>query len=262
MPELPSVELFKRFFEDNGLYQTIIDVEVSSPEILLNIKTDVFQDVLIGESFISSYRYGKYLFSSFKGNMDLVMHFGMTGFLRYYSKEDNPDKHDRVAFIFDNGKILSFNDPRKFGKVGITSQRDYFIKEKKLGPDALHLDYPLFKKLFQNRKGALKPLLMNQNFIAGIGNLYADEILYQSKLHPLEKANHLKENNLENLHENMVKVLKKAIDCKDSLHNFPPEYLLSHRYRQGECPEGEKLEIIKVGGRTTYYCPRRQKLFK
>ena len=261
MPELPSVELFKRFFEDNSLYQTIIDVQVSSPEILFNIKKDAFQEALIGEKFDSSYRYGKYLFSSFKGNQDLVIHFGMTGFLRYYSKEDNHHKHDRISFIFDNGRILSFNDPRKFGKVGIASPRD-LIREKKLGPDALHLDYPLFKKLFHNRKGTLKPLLLNQKFIAGIGNLYADEILYQSKLHPLEKANHLQENNLKNLHENMVKVLKKAIDCKDSLSNFPQEYLLAHRYPQGECPHGEKLEIIKVGGRTTYYCPHRQKLFK
>lgn len=260
MPELPSVEIFKKYFDSHALNQTIKEVRVSSPEILSDIKVEDFKNFLTEKKFTSTSRYGKYLFSTLNKGFYLFLHFGMTGFLRYRLNNEPPDIHERLTLIFNNEKSLSFVDPRKFGKVGITPNLDHFLKEKKLGPDALHLDYHSFKKLFENRNGALKPLLLNQNFIAGIGNLYADEILYQSSLHPLTKASTLKESDLWNLYRNIVRVLRKAIEYQDKLENFPDEYLLAHRYKGGECPEKEALKVIKVSGRTTYFCPRRQKI--
>lgn len=259
MPELPSVEIFKNYFDTYGLNQNIAEVKVFNPEILGDINSKNFKSILNNQRFISNLRYGKYLFSSFNRKAYLILHFGMTGYLRYHQLDDPPHKHQRVSFIFDNGKILSFIDPRKFGKVDITFNWNHFIKQKKLGPDALRLDYEAFHKLFKNRKGAIKPLLMNQQFIAGIGNLYADEILYQSGLHPLTKACHLKNDEIKQLYENMKMVLEKAITVQDQLQNFPEDYLLAHRYKGGECPEGGIIKIIRVGGRTTYLCPSRQK---
>ncbi len=259
MPELPSVEIFKNYFDAYGLNQSIEEVNVFNPEMLWDISSKDFKSILKNQRFISNFRYGKYLFSSFNRKSYLILHFGMTGFLSYHQVDDPPHKHQRVSFIFNNGKIMSFIDPRKFGKIGITFNRNQFIKQQNLGPDALRLDYKTFHKLFKNKKGAIKPLLMNQKFIAGIGNLYADEILYQSRLHPLTKACHLKTADLKQLYENMIMVLQKAIAVQDQLQNFPDDYLLAHRYKGGECPEWGEIQIIKVGGRTTYFCPSRQK---
>jgi formamidopyrimidine-DNA glycosylase len=100
---------------------------------------------------------------------------------------------------------------------------------------------------------------MNQNFIAGIGNLYADEILYQSRIHPLTTADKLDKDKLKKLFNEMKMVLNKAIEYQDTPHNMPSNFLLSHRYQGGECPNGGSLITLKIGGRTTYLCPEYQK---
>ena len=103
-------------------------------------------------------------------------------------------------------------------------------------------------------------MIINQNFIAGIGNLYADEILYQSRIHPLTKADDLGGEKLEILFKAMRKVLNKAIEHQDQPPNMPSSFLLPHRHPGGECPSGESIKILKVGGRTTYFCPDYQKI--
>jgi formamidopyrimidine-DNA glycosylase len=257
MPELPSVEIFKNYFDSTSLNQNIIDIVVSNPEILVDTTTQNIKDFK-SSRFISSSRYGKYLFARTSNESFIVFHFGMTGFFKYHNQSEGHTSHSRISFIFENENVLDFEDPRKFGKVSVSKNIPDFVEKKHLGPDALEIDYEMFKKMFEGRKGTIKPLLMNQHFLAGIGNLYADEILYQSGIHPLRKADHLHKADFYQLYENMIMVLKKAIEFQDRPRNFPPEFLLSHRYPGGECPNGEKLEIIKVGGRTTYYCPEKQ----
>lgn len=258
MPELPSIEIFKKYFDSTSLNQKIKEAIIPNPEILVETSEKSLKDCLDSQFFISSSRYGKYLFASISNASFLVFHFGMTGFFKYHSINEEHTKHNRISIIFENGNILDFEDPRKFGKVSITNNISNFIEKQKLGPDALKIDLKSFKNLFQNRTGLIKPLLMNQHFLAGIGNLYADEILFQSRIHPLKKANQINNHELEILYENMVWVLKKAIEFNDRPRNFPENFLLSHRYHGGECPGGGKLDIIKVGGRTTYYCPKKQ----
>ncbi|MGC9516663.1 MAG: hypothetical protein ACP5C3_03075 [Methanomicrobiales archaeon] len=131
-------------------------------------------------------------------------------------------------------------------------------KKKKLGPDALNISYKKFKTNIKKRKGTLKPLLLNQNFIAGIGNLYADEILYQSSIHPLTHADELNAVKIRKLYHSMKKVLIKAIEYMDKPEILPESYLLPNRHVNGDCPFGGKISIIKVGGRTTYFCPECQ----
>jgi formamidopyrimidine-DNA glycosylase len=256
MPELPSVEIYKQYFDKTSLNQTISSFEVKSPEILVNTTPQKLQKALIGQEFISSRRYGKYLFSHLNNDYFLVMHFGMTGYL-YYSRENN-SKHPRLLIVFSNGNHLAFDDARKFGKLGLTRDPQKFIREKALGPDALEVDLNSFKESFRRRKGMIKPLLLNQKLIAGIGNLYADEILYQSRLHPQTHAHHLNPRDWEQLFQNMKMVLKKAIEYQDKPGALPSSFLLPHRYQGGECPDGRDLEIVKVGGRTTYLCPHLQ----
>ncbi|MCK9151210.1 Fpg/Nei family DNA glycosylase [Methanobacterium alcaliphilum] len=258
MPELPSLEIFKRYFDSTSLNQRIEEIKLNNPEILLDISSNELKNNLIGAEFISSMRYGKYLFANLKNSMNLILHFGMTGSLKYHSKTLDYSPHSRISILFEKGNVLDFEDPRKFGKIGMTSDINQFIAMKNLGPDALNIAINPFKKLFKNRKGNIKPLLMNQHFIAGIGNLYADEILYQSNIHPLTKAGDLTDDDLKIIYENMQMVLKKAIYFQDNTSKFPPEFLLAHRYPGGKCIEGEKLDILKVGGRTTYYCPKKQ----
>jgi formamidopyrimidine-DNA glycosylase len=258
MPELPSVEIFKRYFDQNALNQVIMKVEVLSPELVVDVNPRKLERSLEGHEFISSRRYGKYLFSRLDNDQHLILHFGMTGYLHYFHHKSSP--HVRLLVSFQNGSHLAFDDARKFGKLGLTSNPDEFITLKGLGEDALAIELKTFQELFKVRTGMIKPLLLNQKFIAGIGNLYADEILYQCGLHPETHAHRLSKADVRNLYHQMQRVLEKAIEYQDSPRDFPDSYLLSHRYPGGECPEGGLLEVIKVGGRTTYYCPDKQLL--
>lgn len=259
MPELPSLEIFKGYFESTSLNQEILSVEINNPEMLIATSAEKLTDELQGQEFTEGGRYGKYLFAHLNNDYFLILHFGMTGYLKYFQNEGS--SHIRLLIEFTNGYKLGFDDMRKFGKMWLTRDPEKFVQEKNLGPDALEIDYTTFEKLFEKRKGSLKPLLLNQSFIAGIGNLYADEILYQSGMHPLSKADMLDKVELQRLFREMKMVLNKAIEYQDKPHALPSSFLLPHRHLNGECPHGESLKIIKVGGRTTYFCPEQQKLF-
>lgn len=256
MPELPSVEIFKKYFDKTSLHQLITNVNVISPEILVETSSRQMKKAMEGHEFTDSIRYGKYLFGKLDNDLFLTMHFGMTGYLHYDNQ--NSSKYPRLLIKFSGGNYLAFDDARKFGKLGLTPDPDEFIESRGLGPDALEVNFEDFQKLFKSRKGMIKPLLLNQNLLAGIGNLYADEILYQSGVHPLTHANSLDKQEWEQIFQNMKKVLQKAIECNDNIKSLPESYLLPHRHKCGKCPEGEKLETIKVGGRTTFLCPHRQ----
>jgi formamidopyrimidine-DNA glycosylase len=256
MPELPSVETFKRYFDKTSLQQPITDVTVISPEILVETSTNHLIKAMEGHEFIESIRYGKYLFGKLDNELFLIIHFGMTGYLHY--DNDNSSRYPRLLIRFSGGNFLAFDDARKFGKVSLTRDPGEFIKNRRLGPDALEVNYEDFRKSFQGRKGMIKPLLLNQNLLAGIGNLYADEILYQSRVHPMTPANLLNDCEWEQVFVDMKKVLQKAIDHHDKIESLPESYLLPHRYKGGECPEGDKFEVITVGGRTTFLCPKLQ----
>ena len=258
MPELPSVEIFKRYLDQHALNQVIKKVEVVSPELVVYADPRRFEGSLEGHEFISSRRHGKYLFAQLDENQYLVMHFGMTGYLHYF--HHNRSKYVRMLISFHNGFHLAFDDARKFGKLGLTPDPDDFIAGKGLGEDALDISFKAFYKTIKDRRGLIKPLLLNQNFVAGIGNLYSDEILYQCGLHPETPAHQLSKSDVGDLYYQMRRVLEKAIECQDSPRDFPDSYLLPHRYPGGRCPEGDPLEVIKVGGRTTYYCPEKQPL--
>jgi formamidopyrimidine-DNA glycosylase len=260
MPELPSVEIFKNYFDETSLHQSIKDVKVISPEILVDTNRKEMVRSLKGNEFTGSYRYGKYLFGKLSNELFLIMHFGMTGYLYYGDSTGETSRYPRFNIYFSNGNHLAFDDARKFGKLGMTNDPDEFITRRRLGPDALDVNFNDFQNIFKSRKGMIKPLLINQNIIAGIGNLYADEILYQSGIHPLTRADRLDAYEWKHLFKNMKKVLHKAIEYQDKIESLPESYLLPNRYKGGKCPEGGELKILKVGGRTTFLCSQRQRM--
>lgn len=262
MPELPEVESFKRYMDKTSLNKSIENVDVKSPEILQTISKRALKDKLEGYKFQSTIRQGKYLFAHLDNNYWLILHFGMTGKLIYFKNTAESPKYDRMLIGFDDGSYLAFDDPRKFGKINLTYNMDEFIKEKKLGPDACEIKLESFKNIIKSRKGAIKTLLMNQHILAGIGNIYSDEILFQTCIHPKTHANKLDDEKIQNIYKTMQDVLKTALNRQLTNQKLPESFLIPHRIKNGKCPYSDvKLETMKISGRTAYYCPECQKEF-
>jgi len=260
MPELPDVETFRKYVDFTSLHKKITDVLVENKKILDNISQTQLEKKLKNNKFICTYRHGKYLFIKTNEEGWLVIHFGMTGYLKYFRHKEDQPKHTRLLITFENGFHLAFNNQRLFGKIGFTFSVEQYLQDKNVGVDALDIKNITFENTLKKSKVKIKSMLMNQKLIAGIGNIYADEILFQSKIHPETRAADLNKNKLNNLFKRMKEVLNVAIDAKADPENFPSDYLMPHRYKKEVCPKGdEQLKTIKVNGRTTYYCPVHQK---
>lgn len=260
MPELPEVAAFGKYFDKTSLNKKIENVEVKNPEILQNINANDLMKKLEGQYFQFTKRYGKNLFAHLDNDFWLILHFGMTGKLKYFQKKEEEPSYDRVLINFENNRSLAFVDPRKFGKVNLTDNMENFIKEKKLGYDALEVDLKTFEKLLEKRKGAVKTVLMNQHILAGVGNIYSDEILFQTCIHPKTPVNKLNEGQIEDIFNIMKSILKTATDRNIKHQNLPDSFIIPHRVKNGKCPNSDiKLKTIKISGRTAYYCPECQK---
>jgi formamidopyrimidine-DNA glycosylase len=246
--------------DEAALDQRIRDVEVSADGMLRGISANAVKSRLKGHELAATRRHGKHLFVRVTGDGWLRLHFGMTGDLKYFKKEADAPDHTRLRLDFSNGYHLAYTDIRKFGQIGMVDDVDSFVKSQSLGPDALAIDVDTFRAAFQKYRGAIKPKLMDQSVIAGIGNLYADEILFAVGIHPRTSTENLDDHELRGLHRATQRVLKQAIDAHVELRKFPRSFLLHQRQLDGTCPRcGEKLRRITVGGRTTYYCPNDQK---
>src|SRR5206468_12664672 len=184
MPELPDVESFRRYFDATSLHQRIDDVDVRNAYVLKGVSGRELARRLKGRSFESTRRHGKHLFARADSNVWLRLHFGMTGSRRYFKGEEKAPPHTRVLFVFAKDYRLAFDDQRKFGQVGLLEDVDEFLRKRALGPDALDIDVAEFKAKLARHRGAVKSILMNQRLIAGIGNIYADEILFHTRIHP------------------------------------------------------------------------------
>lgn len=266
MPELPDVENYKRYLDATSLHKKIEDVHVGATKILSGTSGRQLKKSLCGHALERTRRHGKHLFVALDDGMWLRLHFGMTGRVVYFASLEDDPEHDRLRLDFENGYHLAFDDQRLFGQVGLIRDLDAFIASKQLGPDAMDstLDRDAFLRLMANRRGGIKSALMDQSLLAGIGNLYADEILFQASLHPTERVEDLSDEALRTLHEAMRRVLKVAIDrgagSEELLDRLPRTCLLPRRKAGRACPrcKGE-IEKTEAAGRTTYYCPRCQR---
>lgn len=261
MPELPDVEVFKRYMEATSLHQTISETEVPNPEMLKNVSAGEFQAKTRGRQFDSTRRHGKYLFAHLSSGDWVMMHFGMTGLLEYLRQGVEVPPHSRVIFNFDNGYRLAYVNQRKLGRVMLTDDVDAFVRKHELGPDVLdpRFDLQAFRRALGDSRGTIKSALMDQERFSGIGNEYSDEILFQSRVHPETKVTSLREQDLKDLFRSMKKVLQTAIDAGADPDRFPASYLLTQRHQAGKCPAcGGNVKTIKVSGRTAYFCPKCQ----
>jgi formamidopyrimidine-DNA glycosylase len=260
MPELPEVEFFKKYVDSTSLCKPIDAVEVRSNLILEDVTPDKLEKSLVGQEFLSCQRYGKYLFIDVNREFWLAMHFGMTGNLKYFKDAQDDPKHDRLLISFKNGFHLAFDCQRKFGRVALASEIEDFVKRKKLGEDALAFDFDSFKVTMRKKRGTAKYTLMNQRAIAGIGNLYSDEIMFQTGVNPQTKVADLNDETLKALFNNMQRILRTAIRNQAHFSQFPKDYLTPNRLKGAECPRcGGKIQTLKVSGRTAYFCSKHQK---
>ncbi len=265
MPELPEVEVFRKYFNSTSLYKKISNVEVKSKTILGKISPRSLQTRLKSHQFISTAGYGKYLFAKTDNENFLVIHFGMTGFLNYYKNTEEATKYIRVLISFKNGYHLAFDDARKLGRIYLADDYKQFIKKKKLGVDPIRekINYSTFKEIIYGRKGSAKSVLMNQQIFAGIGNIYSDEILFHSNINPNSSFNKLKEKELKEIFKAMKNILQKAINKKAEYEQLPDEYLLHFRRPGKDCPVcSGKIKRLTIGGRSSYYCSKHQKLIR
>lgn len=260
MPELPEVEVRRRFMERHAVGRRITDVALPDATVLADTVPEAFRDVLAGTTVRATHRHGKWLFARLDSAPWLWIHFGMTGSLRLYQGE--APRFIRLSLRFSDGNNLAFTDPRKFGAAGLADDVDAFLAARGWGPDPTHpgFDLAAFRARLKGRTGNLKGVLLNQKVIAGIGNLYADEMLFQAGLHPETRCAGLKPVTVRRLYEAMMTAFEASLAVETRYHELPDSFLLRHRNHTSQCPKCRgTLKIHKAAGRSTYYCPRHQR---
>lgn len=263
MPELPEVESFKRYFDKTSLRQKIKKVRLGAPDMLFHASEKDVLDNLKGNTFVETRRHGKFFFALLKKNGALLLHFGMTGKFLYYMPDKKSPKSFALLIEFGNGNNLAFQDSRRLGMIGWVSDVDEFIQRHGYGIDALKISEKEFVAIVRKRKTAIKTVLINQRVVAGVGNEFSDEILFQSRIHPESKANVLTEAQLKTIYGHMNTILKEAVKQNADRDKLRQYFFLENRRADLKCPEGCKgfTEFKTVGGRSAYFCPSCQKLY-
>lgn len=266
MPELPDVEIFRRHLEDTSLNRRIEQVDVLDAGLLEKVTPTALAQRLRGRRFTQSRRHGKHLLVAVNAAAWMTLHFGMTGSLQFFADGEVRPRHCRIRFDFAAGGHLAYVNVRRLGHVGLVRDPDAFIRESALGPDALDpdFDHVAFEAALRAKpRSKVKAFLMDQSVIAGIGNIYSDEILFQAGLHPNTKVIALDRPTTRRLFATMRGVLKTAIACgagsEIALARMPKGFLLPERRDGADCPRcGAAIARMKTGGRHAYFCPRCQ----
>jgi formamidopyrimidine-DNA glycosylase len=174
-------------------------------------------------------------------------------------RDDEP-RFARVIFDFDNGGHLAYEDMRLFGVVDLTPSPEAYVEEHGLGPDPLRITLTQFRTLLAKRRGAIKALLLSQDIIAGIGNLYADEIAFATGIHPRRPVDRLKPDEVRAVYNAMRRILREVIRVRAKDGDWPSRYLTMHREEGERCPKcGGTIRRTVVMSRTTYYCAKHQR---
>ncbi|GAB3952948.1 formamidopyrimidine-DNA glycosylase [Spirosoma harenae] len=269
MPELPEVEIRRQYLETSSLHQPIAHIEVEDRKLLTTDYTTLLH-TLVGSQFIETRRVGKNLFIlTDKPDVVVHMHFGMTGDLEYYHSSLDRPRFARIVFEFTNGFNLGFLCPRKFERIGLIDDIDSFLKRKKIAEDGLDISEAELAAHIRPKKAFIKPVLLDQSVVAGLGNWIVDEVLFQARIHPEQRANTLTDHQINQLHVAIRLVLETAIRYEATYRDFPINFLIHVRewddspYDDVEahkfCPRCKtRIERSEVGGRTTFFCPKEQ----
>jgi len=273
MPELPEVETVVRGLKDTILEKTIASVDIRSSKIAED-NFPHWERTLKGKTFINIRRRGKNILIDLSGNYTLWVHLKMTGHLYYMPSNSEINKHDLLIFdLKNNGNHLRFNDYRRFGRVRLI-KTDQIMKQKglvELGPEPLEISAGDFINLLRSKSRMIKPALLDQTILAGLGNIYADETLYLARIHPQKQTDRIAPRKLAELHGHIQSMLKKAIklmgtsvDTYAGVNGQPggfQKYLKVYG-REGEpcfrCGTG--ITRKKIGSRSAHFCPHCQRL--
>jgi len=269
MPELPEVETVARELRSLIIGKDIKEIETFWHKSFDNRSAEV----LAGQKVQKIGRQGKYLIIHLTISY-LIIHLRMTGQLIFRNgAENSSEKHIRAKIKFQDRSSLYFKDTRKFGRIFHADAISLILK--KVGIDALdpNLSETVFLKLLRNRKMNIKAFLLNQNFIAGVGNIYADESLYRAGIHPLSIANKVPIKKLKALFKYILEVLQTATenmgstisDYRDSygISGKNQKYLRVYQRTNEQCYSCDtSIEKIRVAGRGTHFCPKCQKVYK
>lgn len=269
MPELPEVETTIRGLQQKVLQRTFVDIWTDIK------KFKKLKKQLKGKKIKNIWRRGKNIIFELSPSYSLLIHQKLTGHLLYdnWDKEDRANSYIHLKFFLDNDKVLALSDLRKFAKVELWKTEKLKKELSSLGPEPLDKNFTFgeFKQVFKNKKGKIKQLLMDQNIIAGIGNIYSDEILWRAKVHPFRQGAKLTDKELKNIYKYIKLVLKKAIKLKGtSVSDYrDPEgekgrfekLIKVYRREKKKCPRcGAKIKRAKFGSRSAHFCPSCQKL--
>ncbi|MDD1771391.1 MAG: hypothetical protein LUQ09_00560 [Methanomassiliicoccales archaeon] len=256
VPELPEVEAARRYLHERTLGRRIEGVIVLDPKMLEGDR-DEFVSKILRRKVIGTGRHGKHLFLLLDRGA-LRIHLGMSGSVHLIG-DDESTSHQRLRLRLDRGSIV-LNDPRRFGRFQYVDGILPFVKERGLGPDALSISEDDLVSGAGGRKKAIKSVLLDQSILAGVGNLYADEVLFQERISPWTSTASLDDDDLSGICRRIGEVLNASIAAEGDLSSLPKGYLLKDRRRDGRCPRcGQELRTMVVGGRTTIFCPSCQR---
>jgi formamidopyrimidine-DNA glycosylase len=273
MPELPEVETIARSLEPRVKGRVIAGIELLYRPLLRTGGPKALAS-LRGRPVRRVRRRGKMLLVEFEGGRTLVFHLKMTGQFLFAKEGSQRDKHVRLVLRFEDGRDeLRFRDVRKFGfLLCLEGEPERVCGElASLGPEPLEVGLDEFRSILSGRRGRIKSLLLDQTRIAGVGNIYADETLFEARLHPETPASSLKADAVERLYLAMRKILAAAVAAGGSTladegyrdaDGNPGDFQLAHKVygRTGEpclvC--GTPIAMTRVGGRSSHYCPRCQ----
>ncbi len=264
MPELPEVETIARRLKPDLVGKTIISADLLWSRTLAVPSPKKFKEQIKGQKILDVGRRAKYLNIQLS-DFNLLTHLRMSGDLSIRNSTIRAEPHDRLILKLSDGKSLVFNDTRKFGRVWLTAKPEEVLG--KLGPEPLSADFTVqwLHAALHDKRRQLKPLLLDQTFIAGLGNIYTDEALHVAKLHPLAASDSITARQARALHEAIHEVLNEGIRRNgasfDWVYRGGEFQFRVYGRADKECPVcGTRIKRILVGQRSTHYCPKCQKL--
>lgn len=272
MPELPEVQTTVSGLRSKVLKRAFVDVWTDTEKLFKKISFKEFKKKIKGKKIKDIKRRGKNLIFELSDGYFLLVHLKMTGHFLYDEwKEDPMNRFIRVKFFLDNHKVLALSDLRKFARIELLKEKELKERLESLGPEPLEEKFTFEKFKEVLGKGRIKQTLMNQNVIVGVGNIYADEILWKAKVHPERKATSLSEKELEDIYLATRKVLSQALklggtsisdyrNVRGERGTFGEKLKAYHRHGKKCSRCGTIMERKKIAQRSAHFCPKCQKL--
>lgn len=256
---MADVEVLKRRCNEELKDQTITAVKILNPALVKNAPG--LEAKMTGRKILSSERYGKYLFIKLDPLVYLILHFGLTGRLVFERDKDKRPGHEAMLIISTESFQLIYEAGKIFGMAGWCDDPRDFIAAKKLGPDAGEVSEDVFVDIVRSSRGAIKPVLLDQQKLAGVGNVYADEILLQAGIHPQVPVKSLTVERIKKVFSEIHRIHESSVKVNAVRTEMPSWALMKTRKTSTQCPKcAGELRNTLVNSRETIFCPRCQHL--